>query len=367
MASARQTECGAITIILTVILFVLATLIILFAASYSMMQEKTSINFFASTQAYQAAEAGLEYAINYLQKNSATILANPVGGYIPAYSDVNTSNVTLANNSKYTFVYSNPVANNYKLILITSTGTNADGTATRVISQEVQFGSLLISPPSIPITSKGNISIGGNSTVTNTQSGTTVKSGGTVSVSGSGETVLSGGVSSTAGNIKSDIQQNVGSISSLSNGDLFSTYFGVSMGVVKSDISHYYSNSSATNYSSTLNNMTGTSIWIDQTSGVATINGSTVIGSAANPVLLIVNGDLDLSGNVTIYGFVYVIGQATTEVLGNVSITGGLISTGDLNLAGHTQLAFSSAVLSSLQNQSSMSYYAKVPGTWKDF
>src|SRR5438445_12570598 len=61
----RHRECGAITIILTVILFVMATLIILFAASYGMMQEKTSTNSYTSAQAYEAAEEGMEYAINY--------------------------------------------------------------------------------------------------------------------------------------------------------------------------------------------------------------------------------------------------------------------------------------------------------------
>ncbi len=69
--------------------------------------------------------------------------------------------------SKFSIVYTNPVANNYTIIQITSTGTSADGTATRVVSQQVEYGSLLFSPPQLPLVSKGSVSISGNAGITN--------------------------------------------------------------------------------------------------------------------------------------------------------------------------------------------------------
>jgi len=358
---------GAATLIISTLLLVTLTLIILFAASYNIMQEKITANQSRSNQAFEAAEAGLEFGIQYLQQNSAVILASPVLGFIPAYSNSSTTNVTLANNSRYTIVYTNPIANNYRLIEITSTGTNADGSSTRVVRQQVQFGSLLMNPPTNSLTSKGSITLGGHGTVTNIESNNTIQSASTITIGGSGSTVTIGG-GSVAGAIGSDIQQNISSINSQSQTDFFATYFGASRSTVKNNAAHYYNSSSNSNYSSTLNGMTGTSIWIDQTAGTTTLNGGVVIGSLSNPVLVVVNGPLNLSGNVTIYGLIFVIGSTgITNITGNILITGGMITTDDFNMSGNSNLVYSSSVLNKLQNSTSMSYYAKVPGSWKNF
>jgi hypothetical protein len=76
---------------------------------------------------------------------------------------------------------------------------------------------------------------------------------------------------------------------------------------------------------------------------------------------------LKLSGNATIYGFVYVIGGVATSLTGNSTINGGLVSTSTLSLSGNTTIKFDTATLSALQQQLQASYYAKVPGTWRDF
>jgi len=336
----------------------LSTLVIIFAANFGVLLDKSSSNFVQNAQAFEAAEAGLEFGINYLQQNSATILANPVNGYIPAYSNSNTSNVALGNGSKYTITYSNPVAYNYKLIQIASTGTSSDGTSTRVVSQQVYFGSLLENPPNSLLVSKGNVSLSGSSELTNTQTNNAVQAGGSVTITGSAQINTSSG---------SGIQSNVSSLSSMSQNDFFASYFGVSMNTVKNNVAHYYSNSSSTDYSRTLNGLNGTSIWIDQTGGTASINGSITLGSASNPVLLIVNGNLSLSGSITIYGLVFVMGTATTTVTGSVQLTGGMISATNMSMTGSTSFTYNSTTFTNLQNQSSMSYYAKVPGSWKDF
>lgn len=365
--STRNKSHGAATLILTVMLMVMSSLIIIFAANFSVMRSKTVDNIHRNRQAFHAAEAGLEYGINYLKQNSATVLAGPVNGYI-SYTNASITNVTLANNSKFSIVYSNPIANNYSLIRITSTGTNDDGTSTRVVIQDVAQGSLLLSPPNFPLVTKGQVSMSGSAQVINTTSATTIESASSVSLSGSSKTVVNGDTSSTSGNIQSDVQQDLSNLSNLSQSDFFSTYFGSTTSNVQNNVAHYYSNNSSTNYSDALSNMTGTSIWIDQTAGTATISGATTIGTADNPVLLIVNGNLSLSGNVTIYGFVFVIGtNDITSLTGNVNIIGGIGTTDTLNMAGSIQLTYDSSVISNLQQQSSLLYYAKVPGSWRDF
>jgi hypothetical protein len=115
--------------------------------------------------------------------------------------------------------------------------------------------------------------------------------------------------------------------------------------------------------------MTGTSIWINQTgSSTATISGNTTIGSLASPVILVVDGNLSLSGNVTIYGFVFVIGtNDITGVSGNANIIGGLATTDTLTMSGNTNVQYTPSIFTSLLTMPSMNYYAKVPGSWKDF
>lgn len=359
---------GAAILVFTLVLVTLSTLIILFAAEYGKLQDQSMANINRNNQAFEAAQAGLEYAINYLKQNDATILAGPVGGYIPAFSNSQTTNVTLGNGSKYTFTYTNPVANNYTLIKITSTGTSDDASATRVVSQLVKYGSVLVNPPALPLTAKGTISLSGNSQIVNTYSGNTVLSGSTVSLSGSSSTVLSSGTSSTPGNIRSDIQGSSGSISGLTDNSFFESYFGNTPANVKSGVGHYYSNSSDTNYQSILSGMTGTSIWIDQTNdSQANFNGNITIGSATDPVLLIINGDARFNGNVTIYGYVFIFGDSSTTLIGNTNIIGGFSTTGQLSASGSIQVNYSPSTLSNLQNNSSMKYYAKVPGSWKDY
>lgn len=359
---------GAAALIMTVILIVISTLIMIFAANFGMMQEKTTANVNRNNEAYEAAEAGLEFGINYLKVNETTILAGPVAGFIPPYSDSNTTNVTLANGSQFSVVYTNPVANDLTLIQITSTGRNSEGSSTRVVSQLVKYGSVLFSPANSPIVSQGQVSMTGNANITNTEFDTTIQSASSVSLSGSAQTILNSGVSSTSTAQASDIQSNNTSLGNMTQSDFFATYFGDTSAAVKNKMQHVYTNNTNTNYSSQLNGMNGTSIWIDQTGGTATINGNTTIGTAENPVLLIVNGSLSVSGNLTIYGYIFVFGENIIDSFsGNVSIHGAIASTVNLSMSGNIEVTYNSSVINNLQGLSSMRYYAKVPGSWKDF
>jgi Tfp pilus assembly protein PilX len=363
-----RAEQGVATLIITLTLLILASLIMIFAANFEIMQEKSSANYMRNIQAFNAAEAGLEYGISYFQVNASTILANPSNGYISSTPIPALTNVSMANGASYSVIYSNPIANNYNLITITSTGTSIDTSAVRIVSQQVQFGSVLLSPANSTLLSQGAITISGNSTIKNTSSTSTILSGSTVALSGSSTTVLASGTSSTSSVLKSDVQTNNTTLSNLSQTDYFATYFGSTPSLVKNQMGTIYSNSTSTDYSSSLKGVTGKSIWIDQTGGIATVTGNTTIGSAANPVLIVVNGDLKLSGNITIYGYIFVFGNNTYEsIAGNVNVTGSLASAGPLSISGNTTITYSPTVLSSLKNLSTMKYYAKVPGSWKDF
>lgn len=362
-------EQGGATFLIAIILLVVSTMIVIFAANIGRNYDKLVANQARSKEAYEAAEAGFEFGINYLKKQATTITANPVSGHIN-YSDSSTTNITLSNNSRYTVVYTNPIANNYNLILVTATGTNADNTATRVIQQQIQSQSILSNFGTNALTSKGVVNVGGNGIINNTLTNQTIETGLGVVISGSGSTIISTGTGSNASTMGSDVQQNSTTLANMSESDFFSSFFGTTnTASVQSQMANYFSNSTDTNYNSTLSGKEGTSIWIDQTAGsTATINSNTTIGSAANPVLLVVNGNLSISGNVTIYGFVYILGSSGISTLsGNITITGGLASTSDITISGNSSLTYDQTVLNNLTSNNALKYYAKVSGTWRDY
>lgn len=365
----RNKQRGGITLIISVILIVTITLLVIFAANYAQTMEKLSANQLRSKQAFQAATAGLEFGIVYFQQNSGTILASTVSGYIAPFSNSSTSNVSLTNGSRFTITYTNPVQNNYRLILVSSTGTSADGSTTRTVKQQIAMGSLFTTIPNYFMSSKGSITISGNANTSNTATNQTIQSASTVTLSGSAQTTTSSGVSSTAGHIGSDIQQNSTTLANESQNDFVASYFGTSSSsTIQSKVTNFYSNSSSTNYASTLNGVTGKSIWIDQTSGTASISGNTTIGSATEPVLLIVNGNFSISGNVTINGFIFVISTiGINSFTGNVTINGGIATADNTTISGSVDLNYNNSILTNLQNLSSLTYWAKVPGSWRDF
>lgn len=368
--SALETKRGAATLVFTVILMVMSTLIIIFAANFGRIQERIAANLNRNMQAFEAAEAGLEFGINYLQQNRSVIVGSPSSGYIAPYTSPSTTDVTLANNSKFSIVYSNPIANDYTLILVTSTGTSDDGSSTRQVSQLLKFGSILTNQPNAALITQGSVSLSGSANVTNTFNNQNIQSGGVLTISGSANTITSTGVTSTASSIGADVNQNNATLASMSQQDFFANYFGTTdTNTIRGQMQNIYSNSSSTNYSNILNGKTGTSIWIDQTSGTtATISGNTTIGSTTAPVLIIVNGNFGLSGNVTIYGFIFVFGTGAINTLtGSTQIIGGMVSTYNINMSGSLQITYNNSVLTNLQNLSALSYFAKVAGSWKDF
>lgn len=365
----KNSQRGATTLVVATMLLVTATLIVLFAASFSLMQQKITANQYRNQSAYMAAEAGLEYGINYMQQNNATIIASPSGGFIRPFTNSSVTNVVQANGSKYSIVFTNVISGNYTLILITSTGVSDDGTATRVVQQQVQYGSVLFTPSQNSLTIKGTLTLSGNATIKNTQYNSNAVLASTLTMSGNVSTVTSSGTSSTPGHIGADVQQNNATLQSMSVATLFSDYFGAQEATIKGQMAHVYTSSGSTNYSSILNGMSGTTVWIDQPSGTATITGNTTIGTPSAPVLLIVNGNVAISGNTNIYGFLFVVGtsSATTDISGTLNINGGMATGDSLAISGNTNVTYNSSLLVDVQTSGTTTYYAKVPGSWKDF
>jgi|GEM_PF-1011812 len=368
----QKKSSGISILMIAITLLLVSTLLIFFTSMYSALQQKMSSNLYRNQQAFEAAQAGIEAAIPYFQGNSSAIIASASGGYLTAYVNTSTSNVALANGSKYTFVYTNPTASNYNLITITSTGVNADGTATRILKQQIQnYSTSTFVTPTVTISTQGNVMLSNNAAINNSSTNLNIHSGSFVSFTNSSHTTTSSGVSSNSSTTGSDLQQNDSSLASMSVNNYFQSIFGTTQANVQSAANYTYTHSSNFNYSTALNGVTGSVIWINQTGGTASITNNAVIGSAAKPVILIINGgSLSMDNSVTIYGFVFILDPTHDTILNNsATINGAIASTNDINLSNVATINYNSSVLNALPSVSSSSSnsYAKVPGSWRDF
>ena len=323
---------GAATLLMTITLLVMSTLIIVFAATISTLLQKSSANVTRNEQAFDAAEAGLEYAVSYLQTNSGTVTANPVSGFI----NYSLPETTLANNAHYNVIYTNPVLNNLNLLTITATGTSDDGTSTRIITQQVMSEGGTSSLPSA-VTGQSNFNASGNTKITGTSG---LHTGGSVSTTGTSSI--------------SSITQNDATLANIPAATLFTDTFGISESTMQTQ-STFYTTSAGVNF----NALSG-QVWIN--SNVA-LSGTHTIGSLTAPVLLIVNGNLAISGNTTIYGVIYVMG--TTADSGNFTLNGALMSEGTISMSGVSTVNYNATIVNKFAVNTTI--FAKVSGSWKDF
>lgn len=368
MGLLKKQQRGMTILVITTSLMLISMLFILFATQYSILQQKIAANAYRNQQAFEAAQAGLEAALPYFQKNYSAIIAGQSGGYLTPYINSNTQNVTLANGSQYSFVLSNPNKNNYQLIQITSTGTTSDGSSIRVLKQLIQAYGSGMTPPTVSLQTQGSVSLGNTAAINNTQTNVNINAGGSIQLSNRGHTTTSIGLSSSTSGLGSDVSQNNQALSSLTPDNFFMSVFGVSQSSLKSTAKYTYNKVTDYTYNNVLNGITGGIIWVDQLGGTATINSTTIIGSVAKPVILVINGNLVLSGSAVINGFVFILNPTTSvSIRRNAIINGAISSTGNLNFSGASALNYNASILNALPAVSTNYNYAKVPASWRDF
>lgn len=117
---------------------------------------------------------------------------------------------------------------------------------------------------------------------------------------------------------------------------------------------------------STLTLNPGRPIWLEGNGGAVTLDG--IVGTAALPALLIVEGDIVMSAGAAFTGLLY--GSKpnwTWTVAGAATVRGGAVGEGNLTLAGGGAAAvtYDAGVLRTLRV--GQGTFVRVPGSWKDF
>lgn len=298
----------AVMITMFALLFV-CSLIVLSSSKTIRTNTMVVRNQFYEDQAFEAAEAGIEYGLVHLKENRSDIVKDSNGdGFIDEYVVPEITNVYNSNGTTYTITYTNPIANNFDIIQLSVTGTADAGRVSRELTQlAVKIIFVQMNPPAGFITKDG-VDLGGNVTIYNTDTGTTIWSGGVVGLTGAATTEGTNGVGSDRNNINTDIDQNDTRLSAMTGDEYFENFFGVDKTAMEDGVDILLNFNSSQNLNAILDpeSNNGKAIWVNQNAGEAFFSGNATLGTPTEPVVLVIDGDFKANGTTVIYGVVYI-------------------------------------------------------------
>jgi Tfp pilus assembly protein PilX len=370
----RSKQRGIATMGLALIILFLISVIGYSLNRNTVVEIQSSANQYLHTQAFEAAQSGLETALAALNDKvsisnfcattdtfrQSCIRDSNADGLV----DANSFSGTLGSQSTsgrsvatYTFSVTNPISGNFKRLRVSSIGC-ADGCSP--CSSNCPVRSTLVQefyddPASFgAVNSQRDASVTGNTAVTgDVIAGNQSTSGASASISGA-------------------LVSNDPNYSSYSEAQFFYSFFGdakanlIAKGVT---ISSGNPNQAAWD-AVTNNNMQSAIIYLSNTS-VDITGGSQTIGSPTHPVIIIAAADLHLAASVTVYGMVYASNDYQIGAGGGTII--GLEASGrDTSLTGTGTIQYSQSIIdlltdSSLINPPGSGTSFRILGGWRDY
>jgi hypothetical protein len=393
---------GSATLLVSLLILVGATLIVMFSARTSLMEQRISGNEIRTKQASNAAQAGLDEALAYLTNGSRNEI-EPFSGnladgssYRAAFWD-NSVALTLANNmcpdapgtpNGYQappprFVAGDPPVR--VPFIIYSCGWSDDSAARQPMLITVQLQPPLPDNPPAPLIARGMVNTNGHARVLNYYTSLTVWAGQSLAVSGDAGTTfirdplaqpntptfsiadatdgtLPGPsvenrfdfVGTTVGNRAGlDVLMDDFDLGSRTPEEFFQAFMGATKQDFKNDDTTQIMNSSD------LNGVKGRKIWVD---GDVDISGNQVIGTPDEPVILVIDGTLRISGGPLFYGLLYVTGNMTGT--GGIHFFGSTIVEGNNDTKGTPRYIYDPYILGRLNP---LGPIAGIAGTWRDW
>jgi len=416
-AASRDRQRGAATLISAVVILILMSMIAFFANRTVLFERKTAANQYRSSKAIEAAEAGIEWAqanLNSMRRINAACATSAVNtdtSFRDRYMDPDTNGSYAEPFSAATPICTftggawscscpapaaapavaactspqgcptfrlgfQQVAGDATMVRVTAVGctnsqrpcvpgatADADGTATVVQTMKILSG--LATLPGAAITAKGYVDFGANAiTATNTDPGTngvTINAGSNITGFINTSTIQTlPGTPVGASLIPNDT-----SLSSLSDDQMFKTYFGVTKDEFRNASTTTVVNCNGVCNTPILDAIAAgaRSIWVE---GDMTLNANNVFGSATRPIMLVTNGNIEVRGTMIIYGVVYCQNSTWDNTGGgNAQIIGAAISEGNFTATGTPDPTYDPAVLRRLRETTGD--FAKLPGGWRDF
>ncbi|WP_231362265.1 MULTISPECIES: PilX N-terminal domain-containing pilus assembly protein [unclassified Thioalkalivibrio] len=386
----RQRQSGLATLLITVVILVAITLMVIFAAQTAILDQRMSANELRMKHAASAAQAGVEFAT--AQLNSGQGL--PSEQLHRTFDGDNQSNAVfrvafLDPNDEVESCPATPddgtfpgdSAPNTSEVVIFSCGWSDDASARKGISVSMRASPSMADPPTNPLTSLSGVNTNGAARVFNYFNNLTIWTAAAVDVTGNpgttyvrnqsepppsdlrlvtedmGQSQINRYYSQTTDRqaIGPDVIDADLSLRQLEDrgGD---AYFENFMGAARED---YKAQSLEMEAGADLDGLRGQAVWVD---GDTSIEGNTQIGTRDEPVVLVVDGDLDVAGNVDLYGVLYVRGDLGGS--GTFTNYGAAIVEGETNIGGNPYFIFDPDIAYGASNVGARGI---VTGTWRDW
>lgn len=414
MQATKRSQSGLTTLLVSAIILFLATILVIAVSRTLLLEQRMSGNETRHREAFEAAQAGLDRALQFLQTAPAgAVKDNTLNVPSLLSSDTNTtwSVVTDWNNNPSTFAVAfcepgvtpainacpsivagtpvAPVCNtavtepNFNTPLVVACGWSDDGIASVYMQQGVGTVPPIGNTQTNPVISRGAMNVGGSANVVNYFNNLTVWSGGPLtSIGNAGKTFIRnpnvgpppagtvppGEPNSCAtsadyicvtdkNNTGPDVIASDPTLSSLSPEDFFKNFTGYE------SFSDYQTKAASMVIpSSDVGDLVGVKGQTIAITGNTTFPNGT-IGSRERPVVIIVNGNVEFQGSPTIYGIVYVMGNV--EGGGTPTIQGAMTIQGDIAPTGSVDIIYDPFITGGAQERIGLPGF--IPGTWRDW
>ncbi len=385
---AYRRQRGAGTLITALILLLMVTVVTFVSGRIAVTDQRLSANEQRTRQAFDAAQAGIDLALAYAQNGGTDQDADGTADTLVAPSapqqlHLDPSDSTSQVVGSYAVEYCDPDLTAHPLpaatgacmapsdtqdVLIYSRGWSDDQTAVHNITMELEGTPATAGPPANPLITRGSCVINGSGDVINPESSSTIWSGMAISFTNANfKTSIPS--PSGAGLIETsnryglgvDVVDQDGNLSTLTEDQLFRNFFGVVPSIYKANFATTIVDTSSGGSMPADGSTNGELIWVD---GDLSQTGNHTWGTATDPVVLIVRGNLSLGGDVTINGLVYVSGDLVQSGGGSVAINGAVVVYGDVDFSGNLTITYDSSILNKLSH---LGQGAALNGTWKDW
>ena len=362
MTSLARTQRGLATLTTALLLMLIVALVVVYSSRSVLFELKVSGNTYKYEQALGAAEAGLETALAYLNNGG------PATPNRAAFFDFSTKKLISgtaaapiegklgATQSSYSVALSQPDANDSLLLRAQATGCadgcspcNASCPVRSQVSQLIRIRPFVTNLPLDALTAKGGVTLNGKTVVIGSGPvGWAIHAGGPVLMQNGAQTSPATG----------KISASEPAFGAPTAEQFFASFFGDTPDNIRAQ-------ATVLGAGQLPPQKAGGAFWIE---GDATLPGGATYGTPGQPVLLIVNGNLNVNGDNTVNGFVYVIGTGgawSNGGTGTLALAGALVSQGNMTSTGSPQLSMDAAVLQALPLSTGVA--SKVMGSWRDF
>lgn len=397
----RGLQSGATSLPIAVLLLFLASLVLIVVARTTLMEERISANEIRSSQALQAAQAGVDRALAYMQTKGG--IDKNKNGVVDTVDLI----ATLDGKTQYRFAFCDPGTSppttacpatpgtptcganladreKFSTPMVISCGWSDDSIANHPIVISFSSAPYLAETPDNPLTAKGALNVSGSATITNYYTNLTIWTGESfTSIGNSGKTFVRNPAvppptidtipptpptsCTTTTNYTCltdkftkgpDIIDNDLSLHNLTADQIFENFFGVDFGTYKAGI--------ATRTITSAQVSDAALGIVDKEDEAIVITGNTTlpnttIGSREHPMVIIIDGNWE-GGNGTLHGILFVRGNA--DVAGNPAIIGALAVGGTMSGTGSLDVIFDPFAL---ENASALSKAGVISGSWRDW